>query len=260
MADGSTGLPVRREHLPGAATVPRSTKALAPYDPDMKDSGTGTTGSGVLSIECFTLGPFETNCYVVSEGGAAEGAPCWVIDASFEPRPIIDHLRRKKWRPELLILTHAHVDHIAGVAEVKQAFPDISICIHPAEREWLGDPVSNLSALSGSPVISPEAELFLSDGDTLKLGGSAWRVLHTPGHSPGGITLVDSDDRCALVGDTLFAGSVGRTDFPGCDHGALMRSISERLYVLPDQTRVYPGHGPETTIGRERRNNPFVRG
>ena len=209
-----------------------------------------------ISITTLTLGPFQTNCYVVTSDGPA----CWIIDASFSPGPLIDHIRREKLMPEALILTHAHVDHIAGVAEVRRAFPNLPILIHAAEREWLGDPMLNLSAVMGQSVTAPGPDRTIAAGETLVLGDSTWRVLHTPGHSPGGITLWCESEGIAVVGDSLFAGSIGRTDFPGSDHDTLLASIRSQLYTLPGATKVYPGHGSPTTIGREATSNPYVRG
>lgn len=140
------------------------------------------------------------------------------------------------------------------------AHPGLEVMIHEAEAGWLGAPVLNLSAAMGVGVTAPAANRLLRGGETLTLGSTAWRVVHTPGHSPGGIALIHDESRTAIVGDALFAGSVGRTDFPGSDPDVLARSIRERLYTLPDDTRVVSGHGPETTIGREKSSNPFVRG
>lgn len=208
------------------------------------------------TIKAFTLGPFQTNCYVVSAGTP----DCWIVDASFGPGAMIEHVRRDKLIPRALLLTHAHVDHIAGVADVRRAFPEIPVLIHAAERDWLGDPLLNLSALGGQSVTAPGPDGFLDEGETRTLGDSSWRVLHTPGHSPGGITLCCDDAGVAIVGDSLFSGSIGRTDFPGSDHATLIASIKSKLYTLPGATRVYPGHGPTTTISREATSNPFVRG
>lgn len=222
--------------------------------------GSGAAGSPENSpaptISGVALGPFETNCYLVRFPGSPE---CWIIDAGYEPAELIELVKRQGLRPVALILTHAHCDHIAGVREVVGAFPGLPIIMHRAEAAWLNDPLLNLSAMTGMPVTAPEATQFVADGDVLTLRGQAWRVLHTPGHSPGGITLWHEPSAIALVGDTLFAGSVGRTDFPGSDAATLAASIREKLYRLPDGARVYPGHGPETTIGREKRTNPFVR-
>lgn len=226
--------------------------------PDQKHAAASSTAP---SVEGFVLGPFETNCYVVTPAGVADsGGTCWIVDASFEPGEMVRHVRDRRLRPEALILTHAHVDHIAGVEEVLRAFPGTPLWMHSAEAEWLNNPLLNLSAMMGVPVTTRAADRLLKDGDVLTLNGEPWRVLHTPGHSPGGITLVHDASHTAIVGDTLFAGSVGRTDFPGSDPATLERSIRSRLYTLPEQTTIYPGHGPASTIGREQRSNPFVRG
>ncbi|VAX36938.1 MBL-fold metallo-hydrolase superfamily [hydrothermal vent metagenome] len=204
----------------------------------------------------FALGPFETNCYVVRAVGS-EG--CWIVDAGFEPGELIGYVRQEGLTPEALVLTHAHADHIAGVREVVEAFPGTPVWIHEAEGAWLGDPQLNLSAAMGMGITAPGPDRLLEEGQELTLDGSCWRVLHTPGHSPGGITLSCESAGLALVGDALFAGSIGRTDFPGCSFETLEASIRDRLYPLPEETRCLPGHGPETTIGREKASNPFVR-
>lgn len=223
---------------------------MATEGPDVHQSPT---------IRGFALGPFETNCYVVSFPGHRE---CWIVDASYEPAELIEAVRNAGLRPVALVLTHAHCDHIAGACEVVEAFAGdgpLPVWIHAAERDWLGDPMLNLSAMMGLPVTGPEPARLLKEGEELELSGQRWKVLHTPGHSPGGITLYHSPSGTAISGDALFAGSIGRTDFPGSDHQLLVRSIKEKLYALPGSTKVYPGHGPPTTIERERRSNPFVR-
>jgi hydroxyacylglutathione hydrolase len=212
--------------------------------------------ASVVGVKTFTLGPLQTNCYVVTAGTS----DCWIVDASFNPAPLLQHLVRERLVAQALILTHAHVDHIAGIPDVRREYPRLPILIHEAEKDWPGDPVLNLSAMMGMDVSVAGPDRLLTDGETLTLAGSAWRVLHTPGHSPGGISLVCDAAGVAIVGDSLFAGSIGRTDFPGSDHATLIRSIRERLYALPDATTVHPGHGPATTIARERASNPFVRG
>ena len=243
--------------------------------PHMLNPGETSSHVGVTpELKCFTLGPFETNCYVVSArnqeqdtsvGNAARVTDCWIVDASFEPEPLITYVREAGLTPRALILTHAHVDHIAGVNEVVKAFSEtgtgvrLPVWMHAAEREWLNDPLLNLSAMTGMPVTAVGPDRLLEQGEILSLAGMSWRVIHTPGHSPGGITLHHAESNTAIVGDTLFAGSVGRSDFPGSDHKTLERSIRTQLYTMPIVTRVYPGHGPPTTIDRERRFNPFVR-
>lgn len=217
-------------------------------------------------ITTFPLGDWQTNCHVVRVPGAKpphDARTCWIVDCGQRPRPLIDHIRREGLRPAAIILTHAHVDHIAGIDEAIAAFGPLPILAHEAEREFNGEPMLNLSAFAAMDVrVSPPTG-FLKDGDRLELSGSEWTVRHVPGHSPGGIALLHGIGRgggppVAMVGDTLFAGSIGRVDFPTSDPEALKRSLRDVLLSLPDETRVLPGHGPATTIGAERRTNPFV--
>lgn len=210
----------------------------------------------VVKIEGMSLGPFDTNSYIVRVEGGRE---CWIIDPSFGPEPLIQRVRELGLTPAAIVLTHAHVDHIAGVDDVLSAFPGTPVLVHESERRWLSDPILNLGAMGGMMVTAQGPTRTLREGETLELEGSRWDVLHTPGHSPGGVTLHHAPGQVAIVGDTLFAGSVGRTDFPGADPRTLAASIREKLYRLPDDTTIYPGHGPESTIGVEKRTNPFVR-
>lgn len=220
-----------------------------------------------LRVRTFTLGPYETNCYLLwtaTAGGSADQPPeAWIIDAGFEPDPIIRAVRDLGLRPTWLILTHTHADHIAGVDEVLAAMPGLKTGVHALESSWLHDPMLNLSALTGMPTTAlggRDPDRLYEGGERLMLGPLEWSVLHTPGHSPGGVSLHCPAADVVLSGDALFRGSVGRTDFPGSDARSLEESIREKLYALPDQTTVLPGHGPPTTIGQERRHNPFVHG
>ncbi len=229
----------------------------------------------MLKIETFCLGDWQTNCYVLQDIAGHEadqngsdnpgksgggGGECWIVDAGFYPAPMLSFIHEHDLVPTRVVLTHGHVDHIAGLAALRAVWPDLPIYIHEAEADFLTDPRLNLSAALSTPVVAPSATELLQHGQTLTLGDTTLQLIHTPGHSPGGLTLYDAGSASALVGDALFSGSVGRTDFPTSDGDLLLRSIRERLYVLPDATTVYAGHGPTTTIGREKVGNPYVQG
>ncbi len=211
-----------------------------------------------FDLECFALGMFQTNCYVLYPSSKEQGTGALIIDPGQWPEKAIAFIKEQGLTPEKVVLTHAHADHIMGLHEVRESWPEIPIVIHPAEKEFLIDPVLNLSALFGEPFTAPEATGFLNEGDTLTFAGKDIQVFHAPGHSPGSICLYMPYQRMVIGGDVLFRGSIGRTDFPGGSFDVLARSIRQKLYTLPDDTTVYPGHGPETTTGWEKKSNGFV--
>jgi glyoxylase-like metal-dependent hydrolase (beta-lactamase superfamily II) len=177
------------------------------------------------------------------------------VDPGDEQDKIKDVIAENSLKPFLIVNTHGHVDHIGANDAIKREY-NIPLAIHEADKLMLIDPDANLSSAIASPVVSPPADQILEDGDTIQLGEEKVQVLHTPGHSPGGVCLLVG--KSVLCGDVLFKESVGRTDLPGSDFGQMMQSIQEKLETLPDEVTVYPGHGPTTTIGAEKKSNPFL--
>ena len=202
------------------------------------------------------LGDFQTNCYVLREGSSS--TQCLVVDTGLEAGELVDFLTEHKLDPIAVVFTHGHIDHIAGLVGLRKRFPQIKVYIHRLDADMLTNPRSNLSAMAGCFFQISSADVLLEDGDTIGQAGLKLQVLLTPGHTPGGICLYSKVDGVVFVGDTLFAGSVGRTDFPGGSMTVLIENIKKKLLPLPDQTIVYPGHGPVTTIGTERSSNPFL--
>lgn len=205
-------------------------------------------------MEVLTVsgGPVATNAYLVAD----DHGSALLIDPGFELDELAAAVERRAWRVEAIALTHGHFDHVAGVAEAKRRW-GAPLWIHSADRA-IACRASEHAGWFGleSPDCPPPDHTY-DHGDVLTVGELRFSVRHTPGHSPGGVCLLLPGH--AFVGDTLFAGSIGRHDLPHSDPDALLRSIQEQLMVLPDDTIVYPGHGPATTIGDERRNNPFRR-
>ncbi len=206
-----------------------------------------------MILQGFPVGPVGANCYIV---GDDETRDVFVIDPGDEPERILDALRQLRARPVALVNTHGHFDHIQGVEAVRRA-TGAPFWIHEAERDTLTHGPARAKALFGLDLPpGPAPDRWLVEGDRLPIGRFTFTVRHTPGHSPGGVCLLE--DGIAFVGDTLFAGSIGRTDLPGGDMETLLDSIARVLLPLPDATVCYPGHGPETAIGEEKRTNPFL--
>lgn len=214
-----------------------------------------------LRIQTFVEPNFAENAYVVSTASDDGKRVGWVIDPSFAPAVdnLLKYAATERVTIEKILLTHGHGDHIAGVDQVHKAFPTAQVGIHPADRPMLADGRRNLSAMFGIDLtIRTTADLDLAAETTLNLGPLSWRVLDTSGHSPGGISLYCAQAGIVFTGDALFPGSIGRTDFPGANGRQLIANIRRHLLTLPDETTVYAGHGEPTTIGIERKSNPFL--
>jgi glyoxylase-like metal-dependent hydrolase (beta-lactamase superfamily II) len=213
-------------------------------------------------IAGFPAGSFATNCYVVAPG---PGEKCLIIDPGQDAEPgVTEVLATHRLRPVAVLATHGHVDHIWSVAPVCGA-RGIPAYIHPADRELLSNPAKGFPLQVGQQLFrgleftEPDDVIPLTDGMTLRLAGVELVVDHAPGHTPGSVTFGVAE-HVLFSGDLLFAGSIGRTDLPGGDYPAILDSLARVCLALPDETRVLPGHGPQTTIGAERAGNPFLTG
>ena len=211
----------------------------------------------MLNIRSYPLGFIQTNCYIVSNAEKE----CLIFDPGGEGEKLISELRRLNLKPLAILLTHAHFDHIGAVEDVRNAY-QIPVYIHTAENKWLLDPSKNGSAKYAEipSTVCKEADIILEKESNLEIGGFSMQLLHTPGHSPGSITYYFAEAEFAIVGDTLFQNSIGRTDLQGGNQAELMKSIHTKLLSLPESTIVYPGHGPATTIEDEMDSNPFLNG
>jgi hydroxyacylglutathione hydrolase len=205
-----------------------------------------------LRIFSDTVTPLSVNAYVVSD---EESGDAVVIDPGEFSEPIRDHLRLFSLHVHYILFTHGHFDHIAGADEAASQTRAPLVC-HDKDDILFTDPFLNGSALFGLPSTIRTPRLVTQDGETLEAGNLSFRVIHTPGHTPGGVCYLTGLD--LFSGDTLFAGAIGRSDLPGGDGQTLLRSIHDQLLVLPSETSVHPGHGPSTSIGRERDTNPFL--
>lgn len=202
------------------------------------------------------LGRMQTNCYILYK----DDLTCLIVDPGDEGDRLIRILRDNNLSPVGIILTHAHFDHIGAVDRVRDEY-QIPVYIHENEKDWLSTPSLNLSSHMGTEGIKIKKADVLIDGEKKwSIGSFTFQVFETPGHSPGSISLYFKDENIVLAGDALFYGSIGRTDFPGGNHDQLIKSIHDKLLVLPEETAVLPGHGPSTTIGDEMNSNPFLNG
>lgn len=206
-----------------------------------------------MYLERIPAGIYAANCYII---GCEKTKKSAVIDPGGDAQAILQRIEEKGFKLEYIILTHGHGDHIGGVEEIKEN-SEAKILIHKEDEYLIESASKNLSSLMSGPDIAFSADKLLEDGETIKLGELELEVIHTPGHTPGGISIKTGD--VLFTGDTLFANSIGRTDFEGGSFEAIISSIKKRLLIYDDEVKVLPGHGPTSTIGIERAKNPFLR-
>jgi hydroxyacylglutathione hydrolase len=204
-----------------------------------------------LILKTLVVGPIQSNCYIIGCERTREAA---VIDPGGDADRILITLAKDRLRCIYIINTHGHFDHSADNKRLKEV-TGAQLLIHHADAPMILHQSMNGGMWGIHIDNSPPPDRYLTEGDIITFGDISLKVLNTPGHSPGGISLVT--DKIVFVGDTLFAGSIGRTDFPGGDHEGLLRNVRKKIFTLGDDVVVYPGHGPKTTVGRERKTNPF---
>ncbi|RYG74692.1 MBL fold metallo-hydrolase [Lentibacillus lipolyticus] len=206
-----------------------------------------------MNVHCIPAGPLGTNCYIVSNEKEA-----LIIDPGGDSEKLINFMADEGVEPQAILLTHAHFDHIGGVSHLRSYY-GIDVYLHENEQSWLENPEWNGSSLfTGNEITTTKAEHLLNPGSQ-QVGSLAFDVIHTPGHSPGSVSFLFADEHFIISGDVLFNKGIGRTDLPGGDIEQLEQSIRGSLYQLPDSYIVYPGHGPATTIGEEKQQNPFFK-
>jgi hydroxyacylglutathione hydrolase len=212
----------------------------------------------MIRVQAFTGGTFVENGFLVTWG---EGTEAVAIDPGAASSSMVRAIREEGFTLEAILLTHAHLDHVEGLPALRQVAPDAPIYLHPDDRR-LYDGVDLQARAFNLPLVGilPPPDRELAHGDELTLAGCRLEVRHAPGHAPGHVIFYSREDRVAFVGDVVFQGAIGRADLVGGDFGQLMDSIGSQILTLPDDTRLYTGHGPETTVGWERRTNPFLVG
>lgn len=205
-----------------------------------------------MIIKTVVVGPLDVNCYIL---GCEDTKDAAIIDPGDNADEIIKVIHEEGLNPGFIINTHAHFDHVGGVKTIQERFK-IDFFLHKEDLFLINNVSEQAAAFGLNPIPKPEVDKFVNNGDKISLGNKFINVIHTPGHSPGCVCY--HIDNNVFVGDTMFAGSIGRTDLPGGSYKMLINSIKERLFPLGDGTIVYPGHGPSTTIENERKHNPFL--
>lgn len=205
----------------------------------------------MLKIETMTVGMAQSNCYIVYNETEAI-----IVDPGGEQARIEQTVERLDIKPIAILLTHTHYDHIGALEGIRDTY-NVPVYVAAEEKNWLMDPMKNLSGYVGESITTRPAEEELLIGDEMTIGDFTFKVLPTPGHSPGGVSFVFMDGDFVITGDALFGGSIGRTDFPGSNHEQLLTSIREQLFTLPEHYTIYPGHMGRSTIGHEKNYNPF---
>lgn len=213
----------------------------------------------MLQVKSFTFNPFQENTYLWIN----ENKECWITDPGMyghtEEKLLFDYIEKNQLKPQQIINTHAHIDHILGVDALKTKY-NIPFGMHESEMPILANASGSAKMFGLNMGASPNIDFFITPNKILKFGDDEIEVRFAPGHSPGSIVFYYPKGKLVVAGDVLFNGSIGRSDLPGGSYDTLLESITNQLYTLPDDIKVYPGHGPSTTIGNEKLHNPFVKG
>lgn len=207
----------------------------------------------MLHVQTLPVGMAQANCYILHNQKNA-----LVIDPGEQASLIIETISELNVHPVAILLTHTHYDHIGAVDHIRSEY-SIPVYVSKKEQDWLGDPNKNLSGFLGSPAIVKEADKLFEPTEKIEISDFVFQVVPTPGHSPGSVSFIFEEDALVFSGDALFAGSVGRTDLPGSEPEKLIPAVRQELFPLPEEFRVYPGHGEQTTIGKEKQTNPFFK-
>lgn len=205
----------------------------------------------MINIKQIPVGMNQSNCYIIYKDKEA-----LIIDPGEQSSLISHHINQLGLTPIAILLTHTHFDHIGALEKMRDEY-DLPVYVSVHEQEWLTDPNKNLSAQVGNPITCREAEFQFEDEERINMASFTFKVVPTPGHSPGGVSFIFEDANFVVTGDALFAGSIGRTDLPGSDSKQLFESIRKKLFTLPTDYTIYPGHGGTSTIGHEIDTNPF---